>query len=85
MAKRSLQELKVELQKLKSVIPWNEIKADETYHVPPIISLERRDFYIIKKYKDKATYRKIGDTENQERTLHESSVFAKFLVKRKDY
>jgi hypothetical protein len=85
MAKRSVQELKGELQKLKSVIPWSEVKPNEVYHVPPIISLERRDLYIISKTKDTATYRRVGDTEQKERTMHETSVFARFLVKKKKY
>lgn len=85
MSKRSIQELKGELQKLKSVMPWSEIKPNEVYHVPPIISLERRDLYIISKKEDTATYRRIGDAENKERVMHETSVFARFLVKKKKY
>lgn len=85
MAKRSIQELKSELQKLKSVVPWAEIKANEVYHVPPLISLERRDLLILTKDDKKATYIRVGDTEKKERTMYDSSVFARFLVKRKKY
>lgn len=85
MAKRSIQELKSELQKLPSVTPWDEIKANEVYHVPPLISLERRDLLILTKDGKKVTYKRIGDTEQKERTMYDSSVFARFLVKRKKY
>lgn len=83
MAKRSVQELKAELQKLAYVTPWEDIKAGETYHVPPIITLERRDLRILTKDGDKATYRRIGDKDSEERKMHKTSVFARFLVKRK--
>jgi len=85
MAKRSIQELKSELQKLPSVTPWDEIKANEVYHVPPLISLERRDLLILTKDGKKVTYKRIGDTEQKERTMYDSSVFARFLVKRRKY
>jgi hypothetical protein len=85
MAKRSIQELKTELQKLPSVTPWDEIQANEVYHVPPLISLERRDLLILNKDGKKVTYKRIGDTEQKERTMYDSSVFARFLVKRRKY
>jgi len=85
MAKRSLQELKPQLQKLKSVVPWSEILPNTVYHVPPIITLERRDLLILTKEGDKATYKRIGDAEQKERTMYNTSVFARFLVKKKKF
>lgn len=85
MAKHSIQELKTEFQKLRSVTPWDEVKADETYHVPPLLSLERRDLTILTKDGKKATYKRIGDTEEKERTMYDSSVFARFLVKKRAF
>jgi len=85
MAKRSIKELKNELQKVKSILSWDEIKEKEVYHIPPLISLERRDLYIISKNGNKATYKKVGDTTQQERTMYDSSVFARFMVKRKNF
>ena len=84
MAKRSIQDLKAELQKFKSVTPWEEVKAGEVYHIAPIVSLERRDVKIVSKDGESATYRRVDEPGTaEERRLHKSSVFSKFLVKKK--
>lgn len=85
MAKRSIQELKNEFQRLKSNIPWDEIKENEIYHIPPIVSLERRDLFIISKTDESATYKRVDISAQDERVMHKTSVFAKFLVKEKEY
>lgn len=85
MSKRSIKDLKGELQKVKHITPWSEIKENEIYHIPPLITLERRDVKIISKREKEATYKVIGDTASTERTMHDSSVFARFLIKRKKY
>lgn len=85
MAKRSIKEMKEELQKLPSVTPWEDIKENEIYHIPPLITLERRDLHILSKNGNSAVYVRVGDKEKKERTLYDSSVFARFLVKRKKY
>ncbi len=87
MAKvKTIQDLKAEMTALKSVTPWEKVEADAIYHIPPLITLGRREIKIITKDKDKATYRKIGDkNDDKERTMYKTSVFAKFIVKRKKY
>ena len=86
MAKlHTVSELKENIDKLKSVTPWESIEVNTVYHVPPLVTLERREIFILKKEGDSATYRRIGDKEQKERTMMKTSVFAKFLVKRKKY
>lgn len=85
MAKRSIQELKEELQKIKSITPWGEVAENHVYHIPPIISLERREIMIISKNDDEATYRRIDDEEKKEGKMHRTSVFARFLIKKKTF
>ena len=72
-----------ELVKLRYATPWEEIKEDNVYHIPPILTLNRRDVIIISKNDDEAIYRKIGDKENHK--MHKMSVFARFLIKRKKF
>lgn len=85
MAKRSVQELKEELQKIKSITPWEQIEENHIYHISPIISLERRDIIILKKGDDEATYKRVDGDDDKEGKLHRTSVFARFLVMRKKF
>lgn len=85
MAKRSVQELKEELQKIKSITPWEQIEENRIYHISPIISLERRDIMILKKGDDEATYKRVDGDDDKEGKLHRTSVFARFLVMRKKF
>ena len=86
MAKlNTVSELKEIIDKLRSITPWESIEVNKVYHVPPLVTLERREILILTKDGDSATYRRIGDKEQKERTMMKSSVFAKFLVKRKKY
>lgn len=86
MAKHSIQDLKAELYKMRYATPWDELKAGEVYHIPPIVSLERRDIKIITKEDNTVTYKRVdGTTTNEERKMHKTSVFSRFLVKRKKF
>jgi hypothetical protein len=85
MAKRSIQEVKEELQKIKRITPWEEVEVNRIYHIAPIVSLERRDLLILSKTGDEAEYRRIDDSENKQGKFHKTSVFARFLVKRKSF
>lgn len=70
---------------LRPVTPWEEVKVNDVYHIPPIASLKRREVTILTKNDDSATYSKNGEPTSGEATMHKTSVFAKFLVKKKDY
>lgn len=83
--KHSIQDLKEQLQQVKHKTPWEDVKVGEEYHIPPIITLERRDIKILSKTNTEARYKRIDGTDNTESKIHKSSVFARFLVKRKPY
>jgi hypothetical protein len=85
MAKRSVQELKEELQKIKSITPWEEIEENRIYHISPIISLERRDIIILEKNENEAIYKRVDGSDEKEGKMHKTSVFARFLIKRKKF
>ena len=81
----TVSELKNQIDNIKSITPWESIEVNAVYHIPPLVTLERREIFIISKEGDSATYRRIGDKEQKERTMAKTSVYAKFLVKRKKY
>ena len=83
--KRSVQELKEELQKIKSITPWENIQVNRIYHIAPIISLERRDIIITSKTDDEATYKRVDNNDDKEGKMHRTSVFARFLIMRKKF
>jgi len=85
MAKRSVQELKEELQKITSITPWSDIKENKVYHIAPIISLSRRDIRIIKKDENEATYQRVDNDDTKEGKLHRTSVFARFMIEKKNF
>ena len=86
MAKlHTVSELKEKIDNLKSVTPWESIEVNTVYHVPPLVTLERREIFILKKEGDSATYRRIGDKEQKERTIKKKKKKTKILVKRKKY
>ena len=47
MAKlHTVSELKEKIDSLKSVTPWESIEVNTVYHVPPLVTLERREIFI---------------------------------------
>ena len=82
---KSIQDIKDKIALLRSVTPWEEIEDGAIYHIPPIYTLQRRDIRILSIKGDSASYRRIGDTNQEPRTMFKTSVFAKFLVKRKKF
>lgn len=85
MAKRSIQEMKEELQKIKSITSWEEVEVNRIYHIPPIVTLERRDVVILSKTDKEATYKRVDVDDDTEGKMHKTSVFARFLIKKKAF
>ena len=85
MAKRSVQELKEELQKIKSITPWEQIEVNKIYHIPPIISLERRDIVFLSKTENEGIYKRVDGGDETEGKMHRTSVFARFLIRKNKF
>lgn len=79
----TIEELKNALASVPSSTPWEDVKVKTLYHIPTLLNLSRRDVIILKKDDEKATYRKIGDTE--ERVMNRHSLFAKVMVKKRTF
>lgn len=85
ISNKTVKDMKTELQKIPSIIPWEKVEVNKIYHIPPIISLKRREIIITDKDDNSAKYRRVDGTETQEGVLHKTSVLARFLVVRKKY
>lgn len=81
----TLQGLKEYSPNLRNVTSWESIKENEIYHIPPLLTLDRRDIIILSKKNDQATYKRVDAKDDDKRMMHKTSLFAKFIVKRKKY
>lgn len=91
-------ELRKKVKQIKSITPWDSVKKNCVFHIPPISTLERRDILIKSKgnvlengkfIEDEngnfAQYVKLNDQDKDTKIMSETSVFARFLVKRKKF
>lgn len=83
--KKTLQDLKAQLQSFPRMIEWEEVHVGETYHIPRILSLEPRDLKIVNKNQDKAEYQRMDSNKDPQGWFHKTSIFAVFLVKKRKY
>jgi hypothetical protein len=83
--KRSVQEVKEQLQKIKAITPWEEIEVNKIYHIPPIISLERREIMFLSKGENEGVYKRVDGGDDTKGKMHRTSVFARFLIRRKKF
>lgn len=81
----TISELKEKIDNVRAATPWETVEVNTIYHIPPLVSLKRREVLILTKNRNSATYKRVGDKEQVERTMFKTSVFAKFLIKRKKY
>lgn len=84
-AKERLEAFKLNMKQYGAITPWESIQENAVYHIPPILTLCRRDILILEKTSDNIKYKRIDDTEKKENNMARTSVYAKVLVKRKKY
>ena len=84
MEKRKIKDYIDELKLIKHHIPTQELEVGIEYHVPPIISISRMDILITEKEGNNSVKFKItsGGTENGEKTMADSSILSRFVVKK---
>jgi hypothetical protein len=85
MDDKKINEVKNILRNVNSITPWNTIKSGDILHIPPIISLERRDIVILEKYDNELSYKRIDVSSVNEEKLHKSSIFAKIMIRKKSF
>ena len=83
--KERLESFKESMRGHCSITPWENIEVNSVYHIPPILTLSRRDVLIMEKTSDSIKYKRIDDKEKKEGQMARTSVYAKVLIKRKKY
>ena len=84
-SEKKLEDVKAYIILLKPITNWEKINVGETYHIPNIASLERRDIKVVTKGPDELMYKKIGSVDEELKPLHRTSIFAKFMIQKKTY
>lgn len=87
MATKSIINYKNDLLKMPSHLQWDEIAIGEIYHLPPIISLPRKDICITKKdtAENMVYYYVIGDAAKSEFKFASTSILARFIIKKHNF
>jgi hypothetical protein len=72
-----------ELKVIKHHIMPKDLEIGVEYHVPPIISVKRMDIQITAKEGSVVKFKITSDTtEHGEKTMEESSILSRFIVKK---
>ena len=75
-----------ELKVIKHHILPQNLEIGAQYHVPPIFSVQRMDIEITAKKGSKISFKIIGETNvNGEKSMEESSVLSRFIVKKRKF
>lgn len=85
MDEEKIKAVKTIFRCVDGITPWDKIREGDIVHIPPIISLERRDICVLEKKDDELSYKRIDKVNSEEGTLHRTSIFAKIMIKRKNY
>jgi len=70
----------VKLKEVGRIMPWENIKVGEVYHLPPLIYNKRCDFIVLEKYDDKIKIRRLQDEYPQH--MFKTDVTSNFIVKK---
>lgn len=73
-----------ELKKIKHHVL--DLKVDETYHIPPIMTIERMDIKITSIDGDDIKFKRVdGSNDVSEKSMKNTSILSRFLVKKLKY
>lgn len=73
-----------ELKKIRHHV--TDLKVDETYHIPPIMTIERMDIKIVGIEGDDIKFKRVdSNTDIGEKVMKKSSILSRFLVKKLKY
>ena len=70
----------VKLKEVGRIMPWENIKVGEVYHLPPLIYNKRCDFIVLEKFDDKIKIRRLQDEYPQH--MFKTDVTSNFIVKK---
>ena len=86
MTKAEFEELKAKWQVVKPITPWEQVKINETYHIPPVLGLGSRDIKVTEKTDTELSFTRVdGVEENSTGKYNRTSVFAKCMIQVKAF
>lgn len=86
MTKDEFEELKGKWKLVEAITPWEKIKFNTKYHIPPVLGLKRRDIMITSISKEELSFKRVdGESENETGKFHRTSVFAKCMIEIKEF
>lgn len=86
MTKAEFEELKAKWQKVASITPWENVKVNSVYHIPPVLGLKGRDIKVTEKTDTELSFSRVdGIEENATGKYNKTSVFAKCMVETRKF
>jgi hypothetical protein len=84
MTKDEFEELKAKWKVVEAITPWEKIRLNAKYHIPPVLGLKRRDIIVTSLSGEELSFKRAdGETENEVGKFHKTSVFAKCMIEEK--
>lgn len=68
------------LEDTPRMTPWENIEVGKVYHLPRLGKIKRMNILIEEKDETTATYKVLGNTKDEQFTMHKTSVFARVAV-----
>ena len=86
MTKAEFEELRAKWQVVEPITPWEIVKVDRVYHIPPVLGLGRRDIKVTEKTDTELSFVRVdGIEENASGKYNKTSVFAKCMIKIREF
>jgi hypothetical protein len=82
---RKIKDYMNELKVIKYHVKPNELNVGDEYHVPPIISIKRMNIVITGKQGNIVKFKITSDSDKTEKTMDETSILSRFIVKKMKY
>jgi hypothetical protein len=86
MTKAEFEELRAKWKIVEPITPWESVKVDGIYHIPPVLGLSCRDIKVTEKTDTELSFSRVdGVKENATGKYNKTSVFAKCMVVTKKF
>lgn len=83
--KKTVKDNAAELRKIKHHIALDKLEVNKTYHIPPILTIDRMDIQILAVEGDDIKFKRVDSTDKTEKSMKKSSILSRFLVKKLPY
>lgn len=86
MTSAEFEELKAKWRKVTPITPWENVKVDDVYHIPPVLGLKSRDIKVTVKTDTELSFSRVDEiNENATGKFSKTSVFARCMIKEKKF